>query len=176
MKKTDLIQKAKERFSNLPQDVAVVVKYKGELFSERPKVLSFNRILEIISMEKLYALVKGEIIQEQQELCKNPEYQFLTCRVEAPIDIISLAYNTRKNDDEFFLEKWEAGNGWTKSHRAVVAVPAELSLIEAKVFVNDLCETYNIPDCHVLIQSLDYPIFEGKRYRDTPQPDWKNIK
>jgi len=175
MKKTDLIQKAKERFQNLSQDVAVVVKYKGELFSERPEVLSFPNILKYMTMEKLYALVKGEIVQEQQELCENGKYQFLTCRVEAPIDMMSLAYHTSKNDDDFFLEKFEAGNGWLKAHRAVVVVPAILSLVDAKVFVNDLCETYNIGDCHILIQSLDYPIFEGKRDRDTPQPDWKAI-
>lgn len=169
MKKTDLIQKAKERFQHLPQDVAVVVKYKGEMFSEKPEYLSFPNVLKYISMATLYALVKGEIIQEQQELCGNPKFQFMTCRVEAAIDMMALAYFTRKNDDDFFLEKWEAGMGFSQ-HTALVAVPAEMSLLEVKVFVNDLCATYDIPDCHILIQSLDYPVFQGYRDRDSPQP------
>jgi hypothetical protein len=176
MKKTDLIQKVKERFQNLPQDVEVVVKYKGEMFSERPEVLNFADILKYISMKKLYALLKGEIIQEEQQLCGNTEYQFLNCRVEAPIDMMSLAYHTTKNDDEFFLHKWESGNGFNKANRAIVVVPAQMSLIEAKVYVNNLCETYDIPDCHVLIQSLDYPVFQGMRDRNSPQPEWNSIK
>ena len=176
MKKTDLIQKAKERFSNLPQDVAVVLRYKdGGLMRIVPQHLDEPRIMEKLKMRGAYAMVYGEIIQEEQELCGNPEYQFMTARVEAAVDVFRLGVVCNDNNYDVFIEEFKAGNGWDKPHTAKLAVPANMSLIEVKEHLNEICEKHNIPDCHILIQSIDYPVFEGHRDRDTPQPDWKKI-
>ncbi len=169
MKKTDLIQKAVERFSILPQDVAVVLRYKGEMFSIVPNYLHSKNIIENLKLKKAYAMVYGEIIQEEQELCKNTNLQYMTARAEAPVDVFCIGSVSYEYD--VYVEEFKAGNGWDVGHMVKFAVPSNMSLIEVKEHLIKICDKHEIYDCHILIQSLDYPIFEGMRDRDTPQPN-----
>lgn len=173
MKKTELIQKAVERFSNLPQDVAVVLRYKGEMFSIVPNYLDSKRIIEGMKMKKAYAMVYGEIIQEEQELCKNPNLQYMTARAEAPVDLFRIG--SVSFDYDVYIEEFKAGNGWDVGHKVKLAVPSNMSLVEIKEHLANICDKHDIYNCHILIQSVDYPVFEGMRDRDTPQPNWKEF-
>jgi len=176
MKKADLIQKTKERFSNLPQDVAVVVSYKGVKHRMCPQEMDYKYFSERNTIEDIKPFYYGEIVQEEQQLCPRPEYQYLTFRFEAGIDAYSLAYHTQKDFDCLIgITKIEMGNGFSVSNTGVMYAPSHLTLPQIKLLVNEICEENNILDCHILIQSIDYPIFEGLRDRDTPQPDWKSI-
>ena len=173
MKKTELIQKITERFSNLPQNVEVVVVYKGEKHSIRPEVLCYEYFSKNNTIEQIKPFFYGEIVEEQQELCGNPEYQFLTFRAEAPCDFFRFAFYCNENDEDVFFDSYQQGHSWHQSHRGRVAVPSNLSLIQVKELMWDIADKYNIPDAHVLIQSLDYPVFEGMRDRYSPQPNRK---
>lgn len=171
MKKADLIQKAKERFSNLPQDVAVVVKYKGDLVSVLPEQLDYPKVMERLTMKGAYAFVYGEIVKEEQTLAGNPEFQILTCRIEAQIDLFSLAYKMEKKDQDFFVIDFKAAQGFPYDHTAQIAVPSKMSLIEVKKWLYDFSKENRLYNNHILIQSLDYPVFQGNRDRYSPQPE-----
>lgn len=170
MKKETLVQKIKERFSNLPQDVAVVVTYKEKKYSTRPEVFGWEKHIKNTTIEQLKPFYYGEIIEEQQELCGNPEFQFLTFRAEAPCDFFRFAFYCSENKEDVIFDSFQQAHSWNKSHRGRVAVPSHLSLIQVKELMWELADKYNIPDTHVLIQSLDYPVFEGHRDRYSPQP------
>ena len=172
MKRTDLIKKTIERLSNLPQDVAVVVNYKGKKYSIVPEYLNNPVMLKNLTMNEIKPILFGEIVEEQQELCKsNPRYQFFTFRAEAGIDVWSLAYKCSKNDEqiEFFSFELADGHIWEGYYGKIFA-PAQMTLIEVKLLMWEIAEKYKISDVHVLIQSLDYPIFEGLRDRCSPNP------
>ena len=173
MKKAYLIQKTKERFSNLPQDVAVVVNCYGKKHAITPAMFDMPRQMENFTINQIKPFFYGEIVEEQQELCGNPEYQFLTFRAEAPIDIWSFAYYCSMNFEEIMFDSVKASNSIYQSHRGKLAAPSNLSLTEVKSLMWDIADKYNLGDVHVLIQSLDYPVFEGLRDRDTPQPNQK---
>lgn len=170
MKKETLIQKINERFSNLPQDVAVVVNYKGKKYSDCPDRFTNNEIVSWITVERLKPFYYGEIIEEQQELCGNTEFQFLTFRAEAPCDFFRFAFHCSENQEDIMFDSFQQAHSWETSHRGKVAVPSNMSLIQVKELMWELADKYNIPDVHILIQSLDYPVFEGHRDRDSPQP------
>jgi hypothetical protein len=170
MKKTELIKKAKERFSNLPQDVAVVVKYKGDLVSVLPIHFDYPNVMNQLKMKGAYAFVYGEIVQEEQTLCGNTEFQTLTCRVEAQIDLFTMAAEMMKQDQDFFVIDFKASEGFPYDHKAQIAVPSNMSLVEVKKWLYDFSNQNDLYDNHILIQSLDYPIFQGRRDRNSPQP------
>jgi hypothetical protein len=175
MKKETLIQKITNRFSNLPQDVAVVVIYKGQKHSVRPEVFSYERYISKTTIEQIKPFYYGEIVEEKQELCGNTAYQFLTFRAEAPCDFFRFAYHCSENQEDVMFDSFQQGQSWHQSHRGRVAVPSHLSLIQVKELMWELADKYNIPDAHILIQSLDYPVFEGHRDRDSPQPKENNL-
>ena len=68
------------------------------------------------------------------------------------------------------FDSFQQSHCWNTANKGKVAVPSHLSLIQVKELMWKLADKYNIPDVHVLIQSLDYPVFEGRRDRDSPQP------
>jgi hypothetical protein len=170
MKKETLIQKIKDRFSNLPQDVAVVVIYKGKKHSMCPQVFSYERFISGITVEQIKPFYYGEIVEEQQELCGNPNFQFLTFRAEAPCDFFRFAFHCSENQEDVMFDSFQQAHSWDYSHKGRVCVPSHLSLIQVKELMWELADKYNIPDVHILIQSLDYPVFEGHRDRNSPQP------
>jgi hypothetical protein len=103
-------------------------------------------------------------------LCGNPAYQFLTFRAEAPCDFFRFAFHCSENDEIVMFDSFQQAHSWDYTHKGRVCVPSHLSLIQVKELMWELADKYNIPDVHVLIQSLDYPVFEGHRDRDSPQP------
>jgi hypothetical protein len=170
MKKETLIQKINDRFSNLPQDVSVVVIYKGQKHSMCPQVFSYEKFLENITVEQIKPFYYGEIVEEKQELCGNPKFQFLTFRPEASCDFFRFAFHCSENNEDIIFDSFQQGNGWTESHKGKLCAPSHLSLTKVKELMWKIADKYNIPDVHILIQSLDYPVFEGRRDRDSPQP------
>jgi hypothetical protein len=170
MKKETLIQKIKERFSNLPQDVAVVVIYKGKKHSMEPSDLDNKYFAERNTIDEIKPFFYGEIVEEKQELCPNPNYQFLTFRAEAAIDAWSFGFHLAQNFKDIQLVSFEVENGVFGNKTGKLCAPSNLSLIEVKQMMWDFADEYEIYDTHVLIQSLDYPVFEGHRDRNSPQP------
>lgn len=170
MKKEILIGAIKERFSNLPQDIAVVVVYKTKKYSIRPEELNFKNFIKNYTVKELNPFYYGEIVEEQKELCENPEFQYLTFRAEAPCDFFRFAFYCSENKEDIMFDNFQQSDSWYKSHRGRLAAPSELSLIEVKKMMWVIAKKYNIPDVHVLIQSLDYPVFSGLRDRYSPNP------
>jgi hypothetical protein len=175
MKKQDIIQNIVNRFSNLPQDVSVVVTYKGEKYSILPYKFQYKSFFDYFTIEKLKPFMCGEIIEEQKELCGNPEFQFLTFRAEAPCDFFRFAFHCSENNEDIMFDSFQQSHSWEQSHKGKLAAPSHLSLIQIKELMWELADKYNIPDTHILIQSLDYPIFNGKRDRNSPQPIQNNL-
>ena len=170
MKKETLIQKINDRFSNLTQDVAVVVIYKGKKYSMCPDRLQHKGFINRVFIDEIRPFYYGEIVEEQQELCPNPEYQHLTFRAEAPCDAWAFAYHLNKNFEDIQVLSFEVGKSVFGHNTGKLYAPSHLSLIQVKELMWELADKYNIPDVHVLIQSLDYPVFEGHRDRNSPQP------
>lgn len=170
MKKETLIEAIKERFYNLPQDIAVVVGYKTKKYSIRPEQLEYKNFINVFTVNELKPFYHGEIIGEQKELCANPEFQYFTFRAEAPCDFFRFAFHCSENDEDIMFDNFQQSDSWDKSHKGRLAAPSELSLIEVKKMMWAIAEKYNIPDTHVLIQSLDYPVFSGLRDRNSPNP------
>jgi len=170
MKKETLIQKISNRFSNLPQDITIVVIYKGEKYSMRPCDVENKYFSERNTVEEIKPFYYGEIVEEQQELCGNPAYQFLTFRAEAPCDFFRFAFYCSENDEDIMFDSFQQAQSWDYSHKGRLCAPSHLSLIQVKELMLELADKHNIPDVHVLIQSLDYPVFEGHRDRNSPQP------
>ena len=170
MKKETLIQKISNRFSNLPQDVTVVVIYKGEKYSMRPCDVDNKYFAERNTVEEIKPFYYGEIVEEQQELCPNPAYQYLTFRAEAACDAWAFAYHLNKNDEDIMFLSFQLGKSVFGHNIGKLYAPSHLSLIQVKELMWELADKYNIPDVHVLIQSLDYPVFDGMRDRNSPQP------
>jgi hypothetical protein len=170
MKKETLIQKIKERFSNLPQDVAVVVIYKGEKHSICPNRFEEEWFINRTTIEKIKPFFYGEIVEQKQELCQNPEYQYLTFRAEAACDAWAFAYHLNKNNENIMLLSFQLGESVFGFNTGKLYAPSNMSLIQVKELMWELADKYEIYDAHVLIQSLDYPVFEGHRDRNSPQP------
>lgn len=170
MKKETLIKKINERFSNLPQDVAVVVTYKGKKYSACPDRFQHEGFVNRTTIDEIRPFYYGEIVEEQQELCPNSSFQFLTFRAEAPCDIFRFAYYCSENQEDIMFDNFQQSHSWEQANRGRLAAPAHLSLPQIKLLMWELADKYNIPDVHVLIQSLDYPVFEGRRDRNSPQP------
>ena len=168
MKKETLVQKIKQRFSNLPQDIAVVVIYKGKKYSICPDRFEGNLVLDRLTVEQIKPFYYGEIIEQQQELCGNPQYQFLTFRAEAPCDFFRFAFHCSENQEEIMFDSFQQAHTWNESHKGKLVAPSNLSLSEIKELMWKIADKYNILDSHVLIQTLDYPVFCGMRGRDTP--------
>jgi len=170
MKKETLIQKINDRFSNLPQDVTVVVIYKGEKYSTSPDILLDKSFANRVTVEEIKPFYYGEIVEEQQELCGNPAYQFLTFRPEALCDVFRFAFHCSENDEDIIFDSFQQASKFPYSHKGRLCAPSHLSLIQVKELMWELADKHNIPDVHILIQSLDYPVFEGHRDRNSPQP------
>jgi hypothetical protein len=172
MKKIDIIKKTIERISNLPKDVAVVVYYKGKKHSLIPEYYNEPSEFKNLTMDEIKPFLFGEIVEEQQEICEsNPKYQFFTFRAEAGIDAWSLAHKCSEHYEQIQFHSFQLtdepllGGNYGK-----IFAPAQMTLIEVKLLMWEIAEKYKISDVHVLIQSLDYPIFEGLRDRDSPNP------
>ena len=170
MKKETLIQKINERFSNLPQDVAVVVIYKGKKYSACPDRFQHQGFINRTTIDELKPFYYGEIVEEQQELCPNTAYQYLTFRAEAACDGWAFAYHLNKNNEDIMFVSFNLGETNYGENTGKLYAPSHLSLIQIKELMWELADKYEIYDAHVLIQSLDYPVFEGHRDRNSPQP------
>ena len=171
MKKIDLIKKTIERLSNLPQDIAIVVNYRGEKHSIVPEELNYPLCVKNLTVNEIKPFLFGEIVEEQQEICKsNPKYQFFTFRAEAGIDAWSLAYKCSENYEPIRFHSFQLANEPFGENYGKILAPTNMTLIEVKSLMWEIAEKYKISDVHVLIQSLDYPIFEGLRDRDSPNP------
>lgn len=175
MKKTELIQKIQERFQSYDQNVAVVVEYKGVKYSEAPRFFGYKGF-QSQTIQNLKPFLYGEIVEEKQSICKNPAFQYLTFRSEAAIDTYRLAAAAAEDEKCLIgITKFEMGQTWSDSNTGVMYAPSHLTLPQIKLLVNEYCENYNIPDAHILIQSLDYPVFDGLRDRQSPQPNWLKL-
>ena len=172
MNKSDLIKKTIERLSNLPQDIAIVVNYNGEKHSIIPQSLSYPLYVKNLTINEIKPFLIGEIVKEQQELCEsNPKYQFLTFRAEAPIDAWSFAHMCSKNREQIQFHSFQLGDiPYFDGNYGKILAPTNMTLIEVKSLMWEIAEKYKLYDVHVLIQSVDYPIFEGFRDRDSPNP------
>jgi hypothetical protein len=170
MKKETLIQKINNRFSNLPQDVAVVVIYKGKKYSICPDRFQEEWFINRTTIDVIKPFYYGEIVEEKQELCPNPEYQYLTFRAEAACDAWGFAYHLNKNNEDIMLLSFQVGESVFGFNTGKLYAPFHLSLVQVKELMWELADKYEIHDAHVLIQSLDYPVFEGQRDRNSPQP------
>lgn len=170
MKRTELIQKTKERLSILPQEVAVVVNYKGKKHSIIPYEFNNPIILKRLTMNDIRPFLNGEIVEEQKEIwTESPDRQFFTFRAEAAIDAWSFANKCSENFENIQFHTFTIGEKpLFDDNFGKICAPSNLSLIEVKTSMWELAHKYEIADVHVLIESLDYPIFEGLRDRDSP--------
>ena len=169
MKKETLVQKIRERFSNYQKDIAVVVDYKGTTSATCPMHIN-GRFFEEKTIEQIKPFYYGEIIEEKQELCGNPEFQYLTYRAECANDIFNFGYHCYKNQEDIMFDSFNNSEGIFVSITGRLVAPSNLSLIEVKELMWKIVEKYNIPDVHILIQSVDYPVFCGLRDRNSPNP------
>lgn len=175
MTKQELFTQIQNRFPvNIQNEVAIVVSYKGKLYSMPSHKLEWDFSIadKRFTVAQLMPFLKGEEVQEEKTIDPRSNYhQLLTFRAEAPIDVFRLMTSLAEEDlmGQYGIEKYEEGD-IHMGHLGTMYVPASLSLIEVKKQLWDVALKNKVLDCHVLIQSLDYPIFNRLRDRDSPQP------
>ena len=174
MNKQQLFNQIQNRFPvNIQTEVAIVVSYKGKLCSMPSHMLEWDFSIadKRLTVAQLMPFLKGEVVQEEKTIHpKSDRHQLLTFRSEAPIDVFKLMVALDEADlmGKYGLETFTEGDKY--GHMGMLYAPVELSLIQIKRQLWDIALPVRELDCHVLIQSLDYPIFKTLRDRDSPQP------
>jgi len=158
-----------ERFKEMPQDVAVVLNYNQKMHVIVPNEL--ERRIDGMSDKEIEILVDGVIVEEEQLLLADGEHQVLNFRAETSIDVFSLGLALLKDDSKYAIVKMDALS--TEVFYGVVGslvAPAMMSLVEIKEDLQWICFEHKVYNCHVLIESLDFPVFKGMRDRESPNP------
>jgi hypothetical protein len=174
MTKQKLFTQIQNRFPvNIKSEVAIVVSYKGKLYCMPSHKLEWDFSIadKRFTVAQLMPFLKGEVVLEEKTIDPNSDrHQLLTFRAEAPIDVHRLMIALNEEDINIGLQNFSYGDIY--GHMGMLYAPAELSLIQIKQQLWDIVQKHNVDDPHVLIQSLDYPIFKTLRDRDSPQPQF----